>query len=250
MPSLNPRQRVEEVTGSAMSEGILNGGMVLFPSLGGLYAAMQSPNFRKFTNWQSRTAIVIMPALFAFALTSELKMGHRMHEVAEETEHAMKSVEWADQEIRKQQRTMGKEAEDLRAMYRQAVLSSGVCVVDTPELEAQHKVANFVQTNPFKCIAGIGVPAIAYIYLGQNKQSHLSFSLKLLHTRVFGQAAVICSLLGVMGLKDMMDRRGRYVTEGDVEARVRQMEATRIDMMERLEYETNARKMAGPRKTA
>lgn len=41
----------------------------------------------KVTNAQSRTAIVIMPPLFIFAVTSEQKLTHRMHEVASENEH-------------------------------------------------------------------------------------------------------------------------------------------------------------------
>ena len=39
------------------------------------------------TNGQSRTAIAIMPPLFIFAVTSEQKLTHRMHEVAEVNEH-------------------------------------------------------------------------------------------------------------------------------------------------------------------
>lgn len=34
---------------------------------------------------------------------------------------------------------------------------------------------------------------------------------------------------------------GKYITEADVEDRVRQMESTRNDMMERLEYEAKNR---------
>ncbi|CAJ1966105.1 unnamed protein product [Cylindrotheca closterium] len=243
MASLTPKERKEEVTGSAMSEGVMNGSIVLGTAMGGLFVAMRNPNFRKFTNWQSRTAIVIMPALFTFALTSELKMDHRMHEVAEETEFAMKSVEWADQEMRRRQRAMGKEAQDRRAMYRQAVLGSGITVVDTPELQSHHKAANFIQTNPFKCIGAVAVPGVAYVFRAQKKQEHLSLQMKLLHTRVLGQATVLITLLGIMGLKEMMDRRGKYVTEADVEDRVRQMESTRDSMMERLEYEANQRNM-------
>jgi hypothetical protein len=37
--------------------------------------------------------------------------------------------------------------------------------------------------------------------------------------------------------------RGKYVTQADVEARVQQMEATRHDMMERLENEEKTRRM-------
>ena len=52
-------------------------------------------NIKQFTNWQSRTAMVVMPALFAFTFSSENRMVHRMKEVANETEAsaaAIKSV--------------------------------------------------------------------------------------------------------------------------------------------------------------
>ena len=47
MASLTPKSRQNEVTEAAMNEGLLNGAMVLVPSLGGLYAAMQNAKFRK-----------------------------------------------------------------------------------------------------------------------------------------------------------------------------------------------------------
>jgi hypothetical protein len=194
----------------------------------------------QFTNWQSRTAITIMPALFVFALTSEHKMSHRMKEVAEETEHAIKSVEWAERHHRKTQNTVKQlqDEEALKALYRTSILQSGIQLISGDSLGPHHKVANFVQENPFKCIAGIGVPAVAYIFYGRT-QKDLSFQLKILHTRVIGQFAVICTLLGVMGLKEMMDRSGRFITEDDVEQRVHLMVSKRKAMMERLEYQAS-----------
>jgi len=234
MASLTPDHRSDEVTGQAMKEGLVNGAVVLAPCLAGLYAAMQNPKFRKFTNWQSRTALVIMPALFAFGFTSENKLIHRMEEVASETEHNMKTVAWAEK-----QKTMSKEDVQLHELYRKAILDSGVRLVDTPELTTFQKAANYVQSNPFKLIAGIGIPSVAYIFYGQGKSGagKESLQMQMLHTRVFGQFTVICTLLGVMGMKEMMDRQGRYVTEGEVEARVAEMEATRTALMTRTEYQ-------------
>mmetsp|Transcript_81455 Transcript_81455/g.236167 ORF Transcript_81455/g.236167 Transcript_81455/m.236167 type:complete len:257 (-) Transcript_81455:118-888(-) len=239
MASLTPKHRSGEVTDAAMNEGIINGVMVGLPSLAGLYVAMQNPKFRKLTNWQSRTALVIMPALFAFALTSEQKLMHRMHEVAEETEHAIQSVEWADRHQRSQKELQDETAKQkqLRELYRQSVLNSGVRVVD--ELNAYHQMANYVQENPFKVIAGIGVPAVVAIFYGKSGKEHLSLQLKILHTRVFGQFTVVCTLLGVMGLKDMMDKQGKFITQAQVEQRVLEMEKTRSSLLERLEYQAN-----------
>jgi hypothetical protein len=47
MVSLTPKSRAEEVTGQAMNEGLTNGILVLIPSIGALFAALQNPNFRK-----------------------------------------------------------------------------------------------------------------------------------------------------------------------------------------------------------
>lgn len=217
--------------------------------------------------------MTIMPAFFVFALTSEHKLNHRMQEVAEENEHAIKSVEWAEK--RHRQSTFSNDEQKLRQLYRQSVLNSGVQLVDTPELGMHHRMANYLVTNPFKIIAAIGVPAVAYIYYGRSGKNHLSFSLKILHTRVFGQFAVICTLLGVMGLKEYLDQRcvcfsiiavcglgtvvffrsllsnnviianiffsGRFITENEVEDKVEEMFQTRKMMMDRLEYQASQR---------
>ena len=126
-------------------------------------------------------------------------------------------------------------------MYRQAILESGVRVVETPTLSTLQRSANFVQGNPFKCIAAIGVPSVAYIFYGQggtNKEGVVeSFQMRLLHTRVFGQFAVICTLMGVMSMKEVMDRYGRYVTEDQIEERIQEMEGTRNNLMSKTEYQ-------------
>ena len=125
-------------------------------------------------------------------------------------------------------------------LYRQSILESGVRLVDTPSLSSFEKSANFIQDNPFKCIAAIGMPSVAYIFYGQGGKAGgpaESFQMRLLHTRVFGQFAVICTLIGVMGLKEAMDRYGRYVTEGDIESRIQEMEDTRTKLMTRAEYQ-------------
>lgn len=173
-----------------------------------------------------------MPALFVFAFTAENKMIHRMHEVAAEEEHALKTVDWAEQQMALN-KNGDKQYHDL---YRQAILEQGhVRLVDSETLGAHHQVANYVQANPFKIILGIGIPAVGAIFYGRNGKAHLSLQLKLLHTRVFGQFAVICTLLGVMGVKATMDAQGRYVTNAEVEDRVAEMQATRLRLLHRIE---------------
>lgn len=235
MASLTPQHRSDEVVGQVMNEGLVTGTMVLIPSMAGLYAAMRNPTFRKVTNWQSRTAMVIMPALFAFAFTAENKMIHRMEEVAEETEHSIQSVHWAERQYQ-----ASPEDIKLHDLYRQAVLNSNVRVVEGDELGTHHKVANYVQANPFKIILGLGIPAVGTIFWGQVGKEHVSMQLKILHTRVFGQFAIICTLLGVMGLKGAMDHQGRYITETEVEDRVAEMQLTRMKLLHRIDQENAA----------
>jgi hypothetical protein len=175
-----------------------------------------------------------MPALFAFGFTSENKLIHRMEEVASETEHNMATVAWAEK-----QKSMTKEDIHLHEFYRKAILDSGVRLVETPELNSYQKAANYVQSNPFKLIAAIGVPSVAAIFYSQGTHGagKESLQMQMLHTRLFGQFTVICTLLGVMGMKEMMDRQGRFVTEDEIEARVAEMEATRTALMSRTEYQ-------------
>jgi hypothetical protein len=235
MASLTPPSRSGEVTGEAMNQGLVNGAMVFVPSLGAMYAALRNPTFRKITNVQSRTAMVLMPALFVFTLTGENKLLDRMGEVAEETENTTKTVAWTEH-VHK----AGPEELKLHDLNRKSIVDSGVRLV--PELTPYHQTANYVQQNPFNCIAGFGVPAVAAIYLAESGKAHLSQQLKILHTRVFGQATIIATLLGIMTLKEIMDRSGQYITEEQVEARVEEMRLTRNRMM--LNIENEAKKIS------
>lgn len=237
MPTLTPEHRREEVTASAFNDGMLNGALMMIPSLAGLGLAMRNPTFRKLTNGQSRTAIVILPPLFIFGLTSEQKLTHRMQEIASETEHNLETVAWAEK-----QKTASEQEIRLHDLYRQSILQSGVRLVDTPTLSSYQKSANFIQANPFKCIAAIGMPSVAYIFYGQGAKPGESFQMRLLHTRVFGQFAMVCTLLGIMSLKEVMDRYGRYITEDDIEARIQEMESTRSTLMTRTEYQSSLKR--------
>jgi len=75
--------------------------------------------------------------------------------------------------------------------------------------------------------------------------------MKLMHTRVFGQFAVITMLLSLMGFKEYMDRSGKFVTETDVQARVAQMQQSRAELLNRLQRDRiEAEKLAEKRRKA
>jgi len=165
MPSLTPSHRSEEATGAATTEGLLSGLLTLIPSTAAVYFAMKtSPKFVKVTNWQSRTALAIMPPFFMYALSAEKKLNHKMEEMASQTEHSMKINEWAVKQQQDKQANIkrkdsikeGINDKQLIAMYRQSVSESGVRIVPGDKLGIHHKAANFFQENPFKILGGVG----------------------------------------------------------------------------------------------
>lgn len=255
MPSLTPKERMDEVTWDATKSGLMSGLMGLIPSSAVVYAAMKNPKFVKATNNQSRTALVIMPPMFMFALTSESKLNHRMREVATETEHSLGVVDWAEKHM-DQQKEMKKNIKEtstttsqvlpaaapvhdisrehqLTELYRQSVSNSGVRIVSGTSLGIHHQFANFWQENPFKILAGIGIPTVGYIFYGRG--DNLQFQSKLMHTRVFGQFAVLGMLLTLMGFKEHMDKNGKFITQEEADSRVASMQAVRDDLLKRLE---------------
>ena len=141
-----------------------------------------SPKFVKATNWQSRTAMVIMPPFFAFVAGAEHNLVHNMQKMASTAEHTKQMAEWSQQheldEHRKHLQRMttqkilglpGMTADgdiskrsdadfenQIRAKFRESVVNSGVRVVPGESLGFHHKIANFWQENPFKILAAIG----------------------------------------------------------------------------------------------
>jgi hypothetical protein len=214
--------------------------MALIPSTGAVYLAMRNPRFVKATNWQSRTALAIMPALFMYGYAAESKLIHRMEEVAEETQHTEASVKWAEkhQQLAKENTTLAAEAEhELTSLYKKSVAESGVRIVPGDRLSFHHQIANYWQENPFKILAIAGIPAVGYIFWGRAGKDHLQLQMKVMHTRVMGQFTVISLLLGLMGFKEYMDRNGKFITESEANARVAEMHAVRQNLINRLAQE-------------
>jgi hypothetical protein len=256
MSSLTPSNRSDEATAAASHEGFISALLTFIPTCGAIYIALQSsPTFRARTNWQSRTALAIMPAWFVFEVSSNHKLSHKMREMARENKHHQESVQWAEQQLQHQQQQSyqhhhshhdGNGDNDrlqLRALYRQSVLESGVNIVPGNTLSTYHHVANYTADHPVKVLASLAVPAVAWIFYGNASKDHLSFSIKLLHTRVFGQFATISLLLSVMGFKEYMDQQGRYITELEAEARVNEMHQIRDDLQTRLIHDREQRKV-------
>eukprot|EP00977_Amphora_coffeiformis_P003329 scaffold618_cov175-Amphora_coffeaeformis.AAC.11 len=122
-------------------------------------------------------------------------------------------------------------------LYRQSVENSGVRIVPGQELNTFHKASNYVAENPLKTLIGLAIPSVGMIFYGRTGKEHLQMSMKLLHTRVFGQFATLSLLLGVMGFKEYMDQNGRFITEAEADERVEEMRRVRESLLQRLEYE-------------
>jgi hypothetical protein len=239
--SLTPQERAEETSWVAMKEGLVSGAMALVPAGAALALAMKNPKFVKATNWQSRTALVIMPALFAFGFTSENKLIHRMDEIAEENVYSREMAQYTTvdrKDLHDAQKGTNLAADkQLTELYRQSVEQSGVRVVPGDSLGPYHKMANYFQENPFKILALLGVPAVGYIFYGKSGQEHIPFQLKVMQTRVMGQGTVIAMLLGLMGFKEYMDSHGKFITEKEADARVEEMKRVRAELIYRMELD-------------
>ena len=111
--------------------------------------------------------------------------------------------------------------------------------------------SHHMKENPFKILTAVGVPTVYYIFKGREGQKHLQMQMKVMHTRVFGQFAVITMLLSLMGFKEYMDRSGKFITEADVQARVFQMQQSRSELLYRLQRDRmDAERVAEKRRKA
>lgn len=223
--------------------------------------------------------MAIMPPLFAFAFGAEQHLVHSMKNMATHAEHSKQMAEWSEEEALKKHKkslqrmstqkilaepgmiaeslsssSSGVDAEHeerILAKFRESVVNSGVRVVPGDSLGVHHRMANFFQENPFKILGAVGVPTVFYIFKGREGQQHLQTQMKIMHTRVFGQFAVITMLLTLMGFKEYMDHSGKYITEADVEGRVALMQQSRGELLMRLQRDRiEAQKIAEKRRMA
>ena len=253
--SLTPMERADEAVHAANLEGIINGFMTLIPSVATVGLLVRNnATFAARTNWQSRTAMAIMPAMFISALTSEHKLSHRMRQMAVEAQHGTETVHWAEQQLALQQSqaqqdqasqnhqnynttttSIATTTQQLASLYQQSVESSGVCIV--PSLFWYHHVANYTAQYPFRVLSAIAIPSVAYIFYGRTEQQHLQLSQKIMHTRVLGQFTTISLLLTVMGCKEYLDRNGKYISQQQADDRVAEMHHVRQQFLYKMDLD-------------
>lgn len=91
-------------------------------------------------------------------------------------------------------------------------------VVETPKFISRmpwhHKTMNYIYDHPFQMISVLATPLVGSIAFTQSHNTHLTFSQKVMHSRVFAQAGVLTILLTTMAFREYMDRNGRFQEPG------------------------------------
>jgi hypothetical protein len=77
-------------------------------------------------------------------------------------------------------------------------------------LPMHHRFANMMYDHPFGLIVGMGIPIAGFILNSQLKLKHITFSQRIMHSRVFAQGSILVMALSIMSFREWMDRRGRF----------------------------------------
>jgi hypothetical protein len=86
------------------------------------------------------------------------------------------------------------------------------------QLQLHHRLANFVYYHPYRSLVTVGVPLVGSIFAFQATNRSIQRSQQIMHTRIYGQGAVVVLLLASMGFHDYMRQRGGpFVAAGDDE---------------------------------
>uniref|UniRef100_K3WXT6 HIG1 domain-containing protein n=1 Tax=Globisporangium ultimum (strain ATCC 200006 / CBS 805.95 / DAOM BR144) TaxID=431595 RepID=K3WXT6_GLOUD len=85
------------------------------------------------------------------------------------------------------------------------------------KLKAYQRVANFVYDYPYRTLATVGVPLVGGIFALQTTNHAIARSQQIMHTRIYGQGAVVLLLLSSMAFHDYMATHGRFVAPDEDE---------------------------------
>ena len=202
------------LSSSVISEGVIEGsryGAMVFPfSFGATYftAIRKSGFLHKQTNVSSRTALVIMPPFFAWCLVSELAINGRKKDNAQQLQELQNKGELQQSDGIVTQRAL----KPLDRSLKSYTDLNGNNYRVVPELSFFQATTNYVADHPFKALIGVGVPTVGSIFFYQQKLTNpnydLKFSQRVMHARVFGQFSALLILMGVMGLREIVDWRG------------------------------------------
>lgn len=171
------KRKEERIMSLAAGEGIKWGvGGATTVGAATVLATMQSAKFNRFTQISAKVSLPVMAGLFFFTLKYELAI----------TNMNRNPHLWEDLSDKN--------------------LKSG----NITYMPVHHRMANFLYDHPFGCVAGFGVPFAAYILKTQLALKHITFSQRIMHSRVFAQGGILTMGMAIMGFREYMNKRGRF----------------------------------------
>uniref|UniRef100_H3GHI7 HIG1 domain-containing protein n=1 Tax=Phytophthora ramorum TaxID=164328 RepID=H3GHI7_PHYRM len=93
----------------------------------------------------------------------------------------------------------------------------------TSHLPLHKRAANFVYDHPYRSLTTVGVPLVGSIFAYQTTNHGINRSQQIMHTRIYGQAAVAVLLLGSMAFHDYMAKRGRFEEDEDDTPKIQEL---------------------------
>lgn len=81
-------------------------------------------------------------------------------------------------------------------------------------LRTYQRLANSLYDHPYRTLAAVAFPLVGGIFAYQSSNHAIARSQQIMHTRIYGQGAVVLLLLGSMAFHDYMAKRGRFEEEG------------------------------------
>eukprot|EP00644_Phytophthora_capsici_P015400 jgi/Phyca11/507059/fgenesh2_kg.PHYCAscaffold_24_\ len=180
--SANPDKRRDAITRDAYLNGLKTGATVASVVGAGVLTAHKNwPAFRNRLNTSGKTALVVMSFLASFTVEAESRLVHG----AQNPEIYLATMDGTYVEEHKQE----------------------------SKLKLWQQGANFLYDHPYRALVTVGVPLVGGIYSYQHLNKGISASQQIMHTRIYGQAAVVVLLLSSMAFHDYMARRGKFGEE-------------------------------------
>ncbi|EEY70023.1 uncharacterized protein PITG_06579 [Phytophthora infestans T30-4] len=178
----NPNQARDAISWDAYTSGLKAGAVAAVLAAGAVYSANKHwPAFRNRLNVSGKTALVVSPFLAAFTLEAETRLMHG----ARNPEMYLATMDGTY--VEKEEKVS--------------------------QLKFWQKSANFLYDHPYRALITVGVPLVGGIYSYQHLNKGISTSQQIMHTRIYGQAAVVVMLLSSMAFHDYMAKRGKFTVE-------------------------------------
>lgn len=266
--SLTPREREQEVNALGIESGIMGAACALLPSSMGVYFGMKhSPTFLKYTNWQSRTALVIMPPLFMFSLAGEQKINHKMRQMAAEKDHANEVSQWSQKNMKlskhdsssstsslinnnvnKNDKTLNPDEERMKILSEKLDAKLENMSEEERSKQLVELYRESVENSGVRIVPGnsLGIHHKFANFWQENPFKMLTAlsvpTIAYIFKGKTGQkhlqlqkGAVLIMLLTLMGFKAYMDSEGSFITENEAQYRILEMKFAREELLERFE---------------